>query len=420
MKVTKLLFISFFTFLTSQAFPQESIKHQNLFASLNFHSKVLQEEQIITIHLPPSYQSNQTQNYPVMYVLDGQEYFLHPIAYQNMLRFKDKSPDFIVIGINSDRRKRRRFYYRDAAKFSNFLSTELIPMIDQKYRTLKEKERIYFGWEMAAGLAIDLFTQQPETFSAFFLASPTHITEQRLSDMTAMLKSKKNTQCYFHFAYAPEETGVATISHTVDKVIKESNQKNIRITIEELIGEDHYTTASKTIHNGLKAYFNDYKPLRYFSLNAYDKFGDLEAIKKYYQLRGKRYNISPEVQRATKHFLLLNSMKENRFDRFELYAQEFSDYLIGGLRLPHWVDRFAQNYLDNNQPKKAMKIISAGLKQFPDAAIVHKVLGNTYYMQGKEKKAKEAYQKALELAEADNDPNIEEYRKSLQLFEEHK
>lgn len=113
-------------------------------------SNSLNQNREIQIYLPPAYHESSVKSYPVLYVLDGQEYFLHGIAYQDMLRFKDKTPPFIIVGIKTDRKLRRTLFYKESEKFKSFLSEELIPYVDNNYRTEKETERLYFGWEMAA------------------------------------------------------------------------------------------------------------------------------------------------------------------------------------------------------------------------------------------------------------------------------
>jgi enterochelin esterase-like enzyme len=94
------------------------------------NSKVLEQDRNIQVYIPNGYEANPLKSYPVLYVLDGQEYFLHGIAYQDMLRFRDKSPEFIIVGINTDRQLRRILFYKESDKFITFLNSELIPFID--------------------------------------------------------------------------------------------------------------------------------------------------------------------------------------------------------------------------------------------------------------------------------------------------
>ena len=65
------------------------------------HSVMFDKHQSITVYLPDGYTEN-SNKYPVIYVIDGEKYFLHSIAYQKTLISQSKTPPFIVVGINTE------------------------------------------------------------------------------------------------------------------------------------------------------------------------------------------------------------------------------------------------------------------------------------------------------------------------------
>ena len=205
-------------------------------------SKILDQDRVIQIYTPPAYHEFSNKSFPVLYVLDSQEYFLYGIAYQDMLRFKDKAPPFIVVGIKTDRRLRRTLFYKESEKFSSFLKDELIPYIDTNYRTKKQKERLYFGWEMAAGLGLEILAEFPELFSGYILASPTHATNTRMKALRESNNKELNRLLYV--SSADEETWIhkdsAFLAHI--KLFKSSHFSLFK-------DEDHYSTPSKSIKN---------------------------------------------------------------------------------------------------------------------------------------------------------------------------
>ncbi|MCX2681705.1 alpha/beta hydrolase-fold protein [Galbibacter sp. EGI 63066] len=404
-----LITLSVLILISFLSYGQQHLEKTGLTKHLEIESKYLGEKREVEIYFPPSYQGLEIKKYPVMYVMDGQEYFLHPVAYQKMLRFKDKSPEFIVVGINSDRKKRRILYHQDASRFINFIKKELIPLIDENYRTLEEKERIYFGWEMAGGLGLEIFANHPNMFSAFFLASPTHFTEDRIA---ALDKTTTENTPYLYFSKAPEETYIEKSLNEVDSVFKTRNPKHTFWKVDNLLGEDHYTTPLKTISNGLRDYFKDYNTLRFYSLKEFDEFGNLDSIKKYYRHRGNRYGISTDVHRTTKHFLLLNAMTENKFERFEEYANEFGKYLSNPTR-EIWAVRFGNYFAENNKDKEALDIYESGLNKFPESPAIHNAIGTFYTNKGNEKKARIHYKLAIEYAEKNDDSELGQYKSDL-------
>ncbi|SHJ28185.1 alpha/beta hydrolase-fold protein [Aquimarina spongiae] len=399
--------------ISLHAYTQQFSEKTGVINSFEIASKHLAEKRTIEIYLPPSYQKLEEKNYPVMYVMDGQEYFLHPVAYQRMLRFKDKSPEFIVVGINTDRKRRRKLLYEDANKFGNFLMEELIPHIDKNYRTLKEKERIYFGWEMSGGFGLEILTRHQNAFNAFFIASPTHITENRINALSKNIANHSSDTKFLYFSIAPEETYIEQSLHQTDSILKIKNLSNIVWKIDHLSDEDHYTTPFQTVNNGLRNHFQDYNTLRFYTLKEFDDFGSLESIKKYYQHRGNRYGISTDVHRTTKHFLLFNAMKENNFERFEVYAKEFKEYFEDPT-LEIWAIRFGDYFAKNDKDQDALKTYTAGLAKFPESAAIHHAVGRFYKDKGDRSTAKAHYTKAIAYAEKSKDSNLEQYKTALE------
>ncbi|MCJ8322162.1 MAG: alpha/beta hydrolase-fold protein [Colwellia sp.] len=102
------------------------------------------------IHLPSDYEISK-KSYPVLYVLDGQMHFTSAVAIQHSLGNSTDVPEMIIVGIENSYPKRKDLVWREKERFVSFLSNELIPLIDKKYRT--KPERIVFGWEMGSNFA---------------------------------------------------------------------------------------------------------------------------------------------------------------------------------------------------------------------------------------------------------------------------
>jgi len=409
-----LLFLSLLSVWGLRVQAQSIVEENAVGKTYRITSEALSSEREIQVYLPPGYMESPQRNYPVMYVMDSQEYFLHPIAFQDMLRFRDKSPDFIVVGIKTDRRLRRTLFYEKADTFIRFLNAELIPFVDSEFRTQKEKERIFFGWEMAGGLGIEIAVRNPGVFSAYLLASSTHMTRERLDQLANHMKSKPGSPKYLLATKAPEEDFLAKSMAALDSILQANPSGILRYTIRTLEGDDHYTTPTKTIHDGLIEYFSDYKPIRFYTLKEYDDYGGLPALRSYYKNRGERFSVDTELHRETKHFLLLNAMNENNYDRFEYYNRELGNYVETQVRRDFWVKRYADFYLKNEQTEKALSVYQAGLKKFSESPLLHNGIGELYKAEGDKHKASEYLIKAVQLAEEKKDTRLEQYRKSLE------
>jgi hypothetical protein len=70
------------------------------------HSKVLNEDRSIYIHVPKTDSTNLNKEFPVLYLLDGENHFHKLSAYIDYLSHWGMIPQIIVVGIISkDRRK---------------------------------------------------------------------------------------------------------------------------------------------------------------------------------------------------------------------------------------------------------------------------------------------------------------------------
>ena len=393
-KMKRFIIVLLVSFISINSYAQNEGSEITIGVHHTIKSSILDQDRTIQVYTPDGYDESE-QSYPVLYVLDGQEYFMLGIAYQEMLAFRDKTPKFIVVGINTDRQKRRVLFYEESDKFISFMETELIPYIDAAYRTKMEQERIYFGWEMGAGLGFEVLTDKNNLFSAFILASPTHSTDKRMGKVKLLKNDLVKSNKFILVSAAPEEHWI-TQDSTFLSIIQEPSNAEYQWRSTVFDREDHYTTPLKTFHEGLSDYFSDYKPIRLRSLKAYDEYGGLDALRAYYKKRGERYDLPTDIHKETKHFLVYNAMSEDNYERFNFYIDEFDDFLESVSR-DFWLDRFASYYLQNANSEEALLIYENGIKRFPNSAVLHEGKGDVYLATNQRKKALRAYEKSLEL-----------------------
>ncbi|SFS93504.1 Predicted hydrolase of the alpha/beta superfamily [Zhouia amylolytica] len=405
-----------FLLLTFNQVVSQSTKEGTLFNhSIVLKSDVLQEEREIQIFLPADYEKN-SNKYPVLYVLDGQRYFLNGIVFQQNLVWQEMAPEFIVVGINTDPVKRRNLFYKESSKFIQFMEEELIPKINTRFNTLDE--RIYFGWEMAAGLGIQIFAQKPHLFNGFLLSSPTHISKDRLEMAGKMLKSAPKDDIQLYATLGTVENWAAASMASLDSIFQKYPVKNILWEYNLSDNENHYTTPLTTINEGLKLFFSDYGPLRFYSVQEFKDFGGIDSLKKHYQTRGEKYHISDEIHSDTKHYLLLQALKENNFILFDELMTEIDGktFIKNYYRQARWFNRFSGFYTDNNRFTDALEIIESGLHKFPNASILHFAKGNYYRIKGDFKESRKWYEQAIQIARMNNEPELEKYVSEIKKY----
>ena len=111
-----------------------------------FPSAVLGNARNITVMLPPSYEAKGTRRYPVLYANDGQNLFDERTAFIGREWKMDETllalyaakaiPEIIVVGIwNTPARLEEYTPGPSGDRYLRFVSTELKPFIDARYRT---------------------------------------------------------------------------------------------------------------------------------------------------------------------------------------------------------------------------------------------------------------------------------------------
>ncbi|MBP8822023.1 MAG: alpha/beta hydrolase [Flavobacteriales bacterium] len=151
------------------------------------HSAILAEERILNIVLPPGYAANDTARYPVIFLLDGSadEDFMHvagALQFATMDWIAWQQPSILVGIANTDRKRDLTFPTSIAkdkeqfpttggsADFRRFLGQELIPFVDDHFRT--RPDRLLIGQSLGGLLAAEVLLVQPALFQRYLIVSP--------------------------------------------------------------------------------------------------------------------------------------------------------------------------------------------------------------------------------------------------------
>jgi predicted alpha/beta superfamily hydrolase len=145
------------------------------------------------VWLPPGYNANPTQRYPVLYMHDGQNCFDRATsAFGNEWQIDEtltklinekRVPPIIVVGVDNGgvNRLNELTYDVDAirrggqgAAYADFLLNEVKPFVDKTYRTKPDQAHSFLGGYSLGGLAsLDIPRRHPSTFARIIAMSPT-------------------------------------------------------------------------------------------------------------------------------------------------------------------------------------------------------------------------------------------------------
>jgi enterochelin esterase-like enzyme len=126
----------------------------------------------IWFYLPPGYAASTDTLYPVVYVLDGANYVEKmevPRVLDHLIANKTIPP---VIAVFSEPADRQEEYSRNP-KWRAFVTSELVPMVDKRFRTFPTPDhRAILGSSLAAYGAVDLAVSAPSVFGLCAAIAP--------------------------------------------------------------------------------------------------------------------------------------------------------------------------------------------------------------------------------------------------------
>jgi len=322
-------------------------------------SKVLKQDREIQIYLPDSYTSSK-QQYPVLYILDGQWFFSSGVSVQKALRTPDAIPEMIVVGIKNSNPLRRTLFSDDSDKFTSFLKDEVISFIDSKYRT--DNERIIFGWEGAAYYISETILKEKDLFSGAIITDGGYASEEIVKGFSS------DKDIYLYMANSKKDVFNITTTDSFNEILKKNNPKNLRWKYELFNDEVHETLGHLAMYKGLKYYYHNYDDLVFESIQQYVDLGGADYLTTYFKERAKRFGPNNEVEVDTKNILIWLALNRDNFEYFNFFVEEFEGILDNKRHAnAYWKNRFGHYYLKNKDYNNAKIFFETGLSRYPDS-----------------------------------------------------
>ena len=135
-------------------------------------SRALGGSRRVWFYLPPGYSVAADTLYPVTYVLDGSNYVEKmdvPRVLDHLIANKTIPP---VIVVFSEPANRQEEYSRNP-KWRSFVTSELVPIVDKRFRTFPTPDhRVILGSSLAAYGAVDLAVAAPSVFGLCAAIAP--------------------------------------------------------------------------------------------------------------------------------------------------------------------------------------------------------------------------------------------------------
>ena len=153
--------------------------------TFTMQSKTLGEARRLNVYVPAGYAESATQRLPVLYMPDGglAEDFLHIAGLLQVLVSDGAMRPFLLVGIENTERRRdmtgpttneedKKIAPRvgGSAAFRQFIRTELMPEIKQRYRTTAETAVV--GESLAGLFIVETLLLEPSLFDTYLAFDP--------------------------------------------------------------------------------------------------------------------------------------------------------------------------------------------------------------------------------------------------------
>lgn len=337
-----------------------------------FYSTKLDETRRLKIQLPRNYERNSEKVYPIVIVLDA-DYLFEPVAGNvDYFSYWEDMPESIVVGIMQGDDRYDDCNYDDTnflpadkgVDFFEFIGLELIPFIDENYRTAKFI--IAVGHDFTANFMNYYLFKDPPLFNGYINLSPdlAPLMDERLPERIPAIESK----IYYYLATGTDDIkDLMENTEALNKSLVGLKSKNFEYFYDNFDGATHYSLAGRGIPNALEKIFSVYRPISKKEFK--EVIMKLETPIHLY--------LTEKYQTIEDLFGLTNPIRVNDFIATATAAEK------------------------KKQWESLREIATKAKKQYPDTALGDYYLGRYYEETGEPKKAMRTYQGAYDKQEVE-------------------
>ncbi len=260
-----------------------SLSHNFTITSSSVYSTYLDDSYNITIAVPNNYNETDSYNYPTIYLLDAAYHLdgTHPFLGRDVgpggvigivsdLIVEKDLPSCILVGIGYEGNidsQRRRDFADNRSSFYNFLKYELIPFIDDNYRT-DNADRTLLGHSLGGTFTTYCLLQydfsSPSLFKRFVTLSGNYLMEtfDSLASESAMYERISNStnpsvDLSVFLAVGEDDLLFASCNEDLIDRLNSRDYKNFRFNGKIYENLDHGSIVRPGFTDGLKWVFSE-------------------------------------------------------------------------------------------------------------------------------------------------------------------
>jgi predicted alpha/beta superfamily hydrolase len=258
-------FICIFLLLkVSVSFGQYSIGKKD-----SLYSKVLKEQRALRVYVPESAKGDSKQQFPVIYLLDGETYFhsfTGEVSHLSEINGNAVIPDMIVVGIVNTTRSRDLSPTRDSLsnvqpngggeQFTRFIETELFPYINTHYPVAPY--RMLVGHSLGGLFTVNTLLKHTGLFNSYLAIDPAFDWDKKKllieSESQLLSTSFKNKSLFLGGSSLCIESNSA-----FESLLKKMDTNGLIWQSKYYNDESHGSVPLISSYDGLKFLFSFYK-----------------------------------------------------------------------------------------------------------------------------------------------------------------
>lgn len=278
MKLKPLIFFLLLNF-AYQVYGQE----YGITSSIEIVSKELGQKRKIFVHIPANYKENKYSKYDVLFVFDSQHKQFFDLAQASLpfLNDSDITNPHIVVGITSTwiddpenpygrnddllpvpmnvPYDKNYFGHANRDNFFKYIENEVIPYIDENYRTTKQK--VFIGHSLSASFVISSFLHNNKMADGYIAISPNFAYDKnRLSkEFVNFNFNGLDDKKFIYISHSDEGIDYwkewKQARENVYNFLNEQKPYNVNFKIDSLEKYNHWNTFLPGLTNGLRNYF---------------------------------------------------------------------------------------------------------------------------------------------------------------------
>ncbi|WP_378186225.1 alpha/beta hydrolase [Aquimarina sp. W85] len=330
-----------------------------------FRSIKLDQNRDIKIQLPRNYDKNEKKIYPLIIVLDG-HYLFEPMAGNvDYFSYWEDMPESIVVGIIQNKTRIEDCRYDEAdsfptnkgAQFYEFIGQELLPYLNQTYRTAPLK--IIVGHDYTSNFINYFLLKDNPIFQAYINLSP-ELAPPMGERITNVLSSASKEIWYYLATATNDAENIKKDLTALDENLSKIENPEVYYTFDNFNESSHYTLVGRAIPRALERIFEMFRPI---SKKTYKEVilplesSPYEWLVDLYQTTEKLYGIKRQI-RINDLIAVSTALEKNEnWSELEplgkLAIKEHPETMLGYYFL-------GMHYEQMGEPKKAMRAFENG------------------------------------------------------------